>query len=161
MLKEAMNINDIVARRSAVLGLKRIGAKDWVLALLDLAYVGDTQWIVRSAAEEAIQELRNPSVRSPQSLLPIEQTTWLIDYASNNGQGVPVGPAARNVLLQALQEGEDKVRIAAADHLGRIAATEAIAPLSEAARGNQPALKEMAYRALANIALATGQRVTI
>jgi HEAT repeat protein len=161
MLKEAMNINDIVARRSAVLGLKRIGAKDWVLTLLDQAYVGDTQWIVRNAAEEAIQELRNPTVRSPQSLPPIEQTTWLIDYASSNGQGVPAGPAARNVLMQALQEGEDMVRVAAADHLGRIAATEAIAPLTEAARGSQPALKEMAYRALANIALATGQRVTI
>ena len=73
MLKEAMNINDIVARRSAVLGLKRIGAKDWVLALLDLAYVGDTQWIVRSAAEEAIQELATPLCDLPNRSRPLSK----------------------------------------------------------------------------------------
>lgn len=160
MLKEAMGINDIVARRSAVMGLKRIGAKDWVLELLDQAFANDTQWIVRSAAEEAAKELRNPTIRSPQSIPPVDQTAWLINYAASRGQGIPAGPAARNALINALQEGDEMVRIAAADHLGRIAATEAISPLTEAVRGNLPALKEMAYRALANIALATGQRVT-
>ncbi|MEK6573831.1 MAG: HEAT repeat domain-containing protein, partial [Chloroflexota bacterium] len=59
------------------------------------------------------------------------------------------------------KENDDVLRMAAADHLGRIAATDAIPLLTAAARASSPNLREVAYKALVTVAMATGQKVAI
>ncbi|HLB49899.1 MAG TPA: HEAT repeat domain-containing protein [Anaerolineales bacterium] len=161
MLKEAIADQDVVIRRWAIAGLLRVGNQPWVLELLDKAFVEDSQWIVRSAAEAAAKDLRTPPDRSPKPLPPIDQTGWLIAYAAGKGRGVPTGRAARTTMLDALKENDDVLRMAAADHLGRIAATDAIPLLTAAARASSPNLREVAYKALVTVAMATGQKVAI
>ena len=64
------------------------------------------------------------------------------------------------MLIQALQEGDENIKVAAAEHLGRLIAADAVPALSAAAREASPAVRDTAYQALTYIALATGQRVT-
>ncbi len=84
-----------------------------------------------------------------------------ITYVASKGRGVPAGAAARMTMLDALKEAEDPVRIAAADHFGRLGAADAIPLLTAAARDGSLPLREAAYRALCNIAMTTGQRVLV
>jgi len=161
MLKEALADSDVVLRRGAVAGMLRVGKQDWVMERLEKMYIEDSQWIVRSAAEAAFHDLQTPPDHSPKPLPPIDQTGWLAAYAAGKGRGVPTGAAARAAMLDALKEGDEQVRMAAADHLGRMAAADAVPLLTAAARENLPHLRDMAYKSVVSIAMATGQRLAI
>ena len=161
MLREAVSEQDVSLRRGAVAGLARIGPQPWVRELLNKTFLGDEQWIVKSSAEAALKDLDEPPDRTPRALPPFDQTGWLIKYMASKGRGVPNGPAARMTMLDVLKDADEEVRMAAADHLGRLGATDALPLLTAAARENSRALREVAYKALANIALATGQKITI
>ena len=78
MLKDGIKDKDTVIRRGAVSGLQRVGNQPWVLQLLDEAYERDTQWIVRSAAEVAARELREPPDRLPEPAPSPEGLGWLV-----------------------------------------------------------------------------------
>jgi HEAT repeat protein len=161
MLKEGIKDKDTVIRRGAVSGLQRVGNQPWVLQLLEEAYEHDHQWIVRSAAEVAARELREPPDHLPKPVPSPETLGWLVEFAASKGRGVPAGPAGKTALLQALQEGDDdELKAAAADHLGRLLAVDAVPALSAAARDASPGTRDAAYQALTYIALATGQRLT-
>nr|MBI2905684.1 HEAT repeat domain-containing protein [Chloroflexota bacterium] len=161
MLKEAIADSDVTIRRGAVAGLQRIGNLPWVLEALDHAYANDTQWLVRSAAEAAANELRTPPDNFPAPLPSPDQIGWLVGYAAARSQGVPAGPESRAVLLRALQDGDEATQAAAADVLGRMAAADAITPLTTAVRQGSPSVRETAYQALANISIATGQKIAL
>lgn len=159
MLKEGIQDKDTVIRRGAVSGLQRVGNQPWVLELLQEAYEHDNQWIVRSAAEVAARELRAPPDRLPEPTPFPETLGWLVEFAASKGHGVPTGAAGQTALLQALQEGDDEMKAAAADHLGRLVAVEAVSALAAAAREASTTVRDTAYEALAYIGMATGERV--
>ncbi len=161
MLQDAIKDKDVVVRRGAVAGMKRIGPEPWVLALLDNAFLNDTQWLVRNAAEAAAQELRNPPDHFPEPSASPETSSWLVAFAASKGRGVPAGPASRAALVQAMQDGDEPIRMAAADYLGRLNTADAIPVLIAAARESSPGVRDAAYKALAQIAMTTGQRVTL
>jgi HEAT repeat protein len=161
LLRDALVDEEVASRRGAVVGLGRLGPQPWVLELLDKASISDDQWIVKSSAELVVKDLRNPPDRAPKPLPPFDKTGWLIAYAAGKGRGVPTGMAARMAMLDVLREGDETNRMAAADHFGKLAASDAVPLLAAAARGESLALRDMAYRALADISLATGQRLTI
>lgn len=161
ILRDAITFDDVVVRRYAVAGLKRIGNQPWVLALLEKAFMEDTQWIVRSAAEAALEELRAAARPAPQPVPPPTAMGWLHGFAVSKGESVPAGDGGKALMIVALQEGDDRVRIAAADYLGRTATTSAVGALATVARGGAPAPREAALRAMAYIAIATGQRTTL
>jgi HEAT repeat protein len=161
LLRDALNDDEVASRRGAVAGLTRIGPQPWVLELLEKTFNGDEQWIVKSSAEAAIKDLRTPPDNAPQPLPAYDKTGWLITYAAGKGRGVPTGLAARMAMLDVLREGDDLARMAAADHFGRLAAVDSVPLLAAAARENSINLRDMAYKAITNISLATGQRVTI
>ncbi len=161
MLREAIMDNEMTIRRGAVAGLRRVGNQPWVLELLNQTFMDDSQWIVQTSAEAAAKELREPPDHFPQPVPVPEQTGWLAAYAAGKGKGVPIGPDAQMMLLQALRDGKEAERIAAADHLGRTAAADVLPALRAAIHDSAPGVRETAYQALANIAFATGQKVTL
>ncbi len=161
MLKEAIVEEDVSLRRGAIAGLARLGNQPWVIELLDNRFNNDDQWLIRSAAEATIKDLQSPPDHAPKPMPPFEHTGWLMTYLASKGRGVPTGAAARLTMLDALREADEPVRMAAADHFGRVAGTDALPVLTSAARDSTAALREIAYKALANISMATGQRVQI
>jgi HEAT repeat protein len=118
----------MMTRRAAVYGLAEVGAKD----LLTEAAREDEQWIVRSAAAAALDEMdkREKSV----GVVPtpeLERLPWLISWAADRGEGVGLGEAARERLRQALMEGDTKVRLAAAQILRQIGRPDDVEPLRD------------------------------
>ncbi len=160
-LKEALKSDDLATRRAAIYGLAETGA-DWVVALLEDIRQKETQWVVRTAADSLATHLTSPAARAPQPVLPPEAQGWLVGWAAEHGSAVPPGRAAVEVLNRALREGAEPVRMAAAEALAKLADPSAASELYTALRDPEyPAVREAAYRGLAFVAAATGQRLSM
>jgi HEAT repeat protein len=147
-LHEAVESEDVMVRRAAVLGLAQAEARE---VLLEVARE-DTQWIVRSGAAAALDELE--AREKIQSIAPppeIEQLGWLISWAATQGEGVGLGHAARRMLWRALDEGEVSVRLAAAQVLAQVGRPEDVEPLRGALADSDPAVASTALEALGEI----------
>jgi HEAT repeat protein len=117
LLRKLVDSEDMMTRRAAVYGLAEVGDK----ALLTKVARDDEQWIVRSAAAAALDEIERRE--KPMGVEPapeLERLPWLISWAADRGEGVGLGEAARARLRQALVEGDTKVRLAAAQILRQI-----------------------------------------
>jgi HEAT repeat protein len=125
-LREMAEAEDVVIRRAAVVGLGLAGARD----VLERVARDDGQWIVRSAATSALEEIgkrqENAGIPPPPE---VEQLPWLISWAAGRGEGVGLGEAARLMLRRALGEGDETVRLVAARTLAQIGQPEDVEAL--------------------------------
>ncbi len=160
ILCEALNeeeIQDPATRRAAVYGLRRVGNVPWVMEMLDKTMRNDSHWLVRTAAREALETLREPSKEMLPSALPEpSEIDWLAAWASERGMAVPYGPEGIETLIRALQEGEEKVRLAAAQTLGMMGRAESVKALYAMLQDPSPAIRDAAHRALGHIQAALG-----
>jgi HEAT repeat protein len=147
-LREAIEAEDTIVRRGAVYGLTRLGARD----LLEKAAREDDQWIVRSAALAAIEDLDKQKVTYGIAPPPeVDQLPWLISWAASRGEGVGLGEAARPMLWRALTEGDTSIRVAAAHVLAQIGRLDDVKPLREVLAAPDPDAVDAALAALAEI----------
>jgi hypothetical protein len=125
-LREAMGLEDMLARRAAVYGLARLRARD----ALEKAAREDEQWIVRSAAVAAMEDLdaQDKIVGIPPPV-EVHQLPWLISWAASKGEGLGLGEAARRMLLRALEEGDGPTRVVAAQTLAQVGRPDDVDPL--------------------------------
>lgn len=162
MLRDAIEDQDTTVRRAAVLGLRRIGAEDWVMELLQQAFVGDPQWIVKSAAEDATQFLRAGAPRPVPPLPAAADLKWLSDWAQQHGQSAPTDTEGlRRSLVAALQDGEEPIQVAAAYYLGAMGIDEATPALRRATQSGSSEVREAAFSALARIEQAAGVEIPL
>jgi HEAT repeat protein len=116
-LHEVMGLEDMLARRAAVFGLARLRARD----ALEKAAREDEQWIVRSAATAAMEELdTHDKIAGVPPPVEVHQLPWLISWAASKGEGLGIGEAARHMLQRALEEGDGPIRVVAAQTLARV-----------------------------------------
>ncbi|MBL8057896.1 MAG: HEAT repeat domain-containing protein, partial [Anaerolineales bacterium] len=160
VLKEGLAHPDLATRRAAILGLGEIGGEA-ALQIVEERQRQEQEWYVRSAANEVINRLKEaPPDVTPRPYTPPESQGWLVSWAAVRGMGVPPGRAAVEVLNRALREGEEGTRLAAADALARLGDPAAALPLYTALRDPEfPLVRDAAYRALARISAASGQRL--
>jgi HEAT repeat protein len=148
LLRELADSEDVMTRRAVVFGLARIGARD----TLEKMVREDDQWIVRTAATTALEELEaQDEVPGTPPLPDIEQLPWLISWAANRGEGVGLGEAARQMLRQALLEGDTQVRMAAAQALIRIGRPDDVQALRAMLADPDPLVTSTAFEALEEI----------
>jgi HEAT repeat protein len=147
-LREAVNWEDVTARRAAVFGLIQLGDQD----LLEQVAREDEQWIVRSAAAAALEEIEEQEKHFSIAPLPeIEQLPWLISWAAAQGEGVGLGQAARQMLRRALAEGDAPARVAAALTLAQVGRPDDIELLQTALSDPDPAVASAALEGLIQI----------
>jgi HEAT repeat protein len=147
-LREAVNWEDVAARRAAVFGLIQLGAQD----LLKQVAREDEQWIVRSAAAAALEEMEEQEKHFSVAPLPeIEQLPWLISWAAAQGEGVGLGQAARHMLRRALAEGDAPTRVAAALTLAQVGHPDDVEPLQAALSDPDSVVANAALEGLAQI----------
>ncbi len=158
LLQEAIAVEDIGARRAAVFGLADTHA-EWALKKLEEIQLNEQQWIVRNAAVEKVEHWTKGPGRAPQPYLPPESQGWLVAWAAKMGTGVPPGRAAIDILNRALKEGDEGFRRAAAEALGRLGDPAGTRELYNALRDPAPLIRDAAFRALAQVAAASGQRM--
>jgi len=155
LLREAIVAQEIEIRRAAVYGLARIRAT-WALVALYRTMLEDEQWYVRTAAEEAFLAAQSPDRAGPALHPEADSLAWLIQWAAEQGEGVPAGPNARQVLVRALQEGQPSYQIMAAHTLARLGHVAALKPLYAALRDREPSVRGAAYEALAALQVRLG-----
>ncbi|MCC7359235.1 MAG: HEAT repeat domain-containing protein [Anaerolineales bacterium] len=159
VLKEAVVHADLSVRRAGVYGLAAT-REDWAFALLNDLQHNEQQWFVRSAAADVLARHNDPAARAPRPIELPEAQGWLIGWAATQGLGVPPGPGALDVLNRAAAQGDEATQRAAAGALGRLgnpAATRELYPLLQ---NNSLAVRDAAFRALAFIGAAAGQRLS-
>jgi HEAT repeat protein len=157
LLYEGINDQDMMLRRASVFGLRRLKTT-WALVAIYRAFLEDEQWYVRSAAQQAFQELqygRDVVLTTP--LPSPDRIDWLKNWAAQNGENVPAGDAAMQMLVRALQEGEPIERALAAINLGELGAMNTIKALYAALRDRQDEVRASAHRALGLLEMRSGQ----
>ncbi|MEP7359159.1 MAG: HEAT repeat domain-containing protein, partial [Anaerolineales bacterium] len=156
LLQEAITHADLSVRRAAVYGLAATRAP-WALKIIEDLQQTEKQWYVRSAAQDVLARLAESDHRLPRAYAAPDSLGWLIAWAAKQGQSVPPGEAAVEVLYDALADGGEPARRAAAEALGGLGQPTAARELYRLLRGANTALRDAAFRALAQIAAASGQ----
>ncbi len=152
VLEEASTMPDLMVRRAAVAGLGRVrkplDASKWAIDLLQKLQREDNQWVVKNAAEQALEEMLQSNTRIPHPMPPLTQTPWLIAYASELGIGVAPGKPAWDLLFKTLQNGNTEQRLAALNVLKRHGTENAILPLYDLYFAGEGEVREAAYQVL-------------
>ena len=151
MLKEALEIDDILVRRSAVYGLARI-QEPWSQELLLHVQMEDKEWAVRDIAASSLEKEKKHSLYAPHKLPPPSESPWLIAFAGKQGMGISAGAPATDVLLLALKSEDIDEKLAALAYLRRTPSEGVINALYHAMYGSNIEMREAIFLALVEIA---------
>lgn len=102
ILQEAVTMDDIVVRRSAINGLVKLNNL-WANQTLKNLMIQDSQWVVRNAATQALEYIESENPCIPERKLPLSETPWLIKFAGNLNLGVSSDQSVAPILLLALE----------------------------------------------------------
>jgi HEAT repeat protein len=155
-LRDAINDNSLYLRRAAVFGLSRIRSA-WSLALLYRALLEDSEFMVRSAAEDAFKQVDGLEREGVRKHPEADALEWLTQWAAARGEGVPVGLGARQVLLQVVENGQPAERIAAALTLAQLGHMPALKALYKTLGDRDEAVRASAHQALGVLQSRTGR----
>jgi hypothetical protein len=157
ILEEGITVDDLLVRHSAIYGLRRV-KESWAIEILENLQIEDAQWVVRNAAQQALEENMGFDAHIPRPILPLEDTPWLIAYASNLGLGISPGQPAVDMLLRSLREGSDEERLAALDYIRRKGTANVFPAIYHSLYGGGQEIREAAFNTLWHIA-ATGAEI--
>ena len=152
-LEEGSAMEDLMVRRSVVFGLQRVN-QPWAIQILDKLQLEDKEWIVRNAANQAMEELKRPNPYIPRPQPPLTEAPWLVEYASKSGISVAPGKPAVDLVLQALKDGNEDQRLAALDYLRLHADAEIVHNIYHIYFGDVGEMREAAFNALWVVAAA-------
>lgn len=156
LLHEAIQADDMLLRRAAIFGLRRLRTT-WAQIEIYRALLGDAQWYVRSAAQQAYQERQSGRMPSPLAAPePLHMLDGLRRWATKHGAQPMDDAAAGTLLKRMLREGTPKERESAAYMLGRSGAVAAVSTLYAALRDPEEAVRAAAHRALVELQCRTG-----
>jgi HEAT repeat protein len=158
LLKEAVAHDQLAVRHAAVYGLFETRT-DWARKILEDAQIHEKEWLVRNATVELVSQWTTPPDRSPRARVAPDKLGWLVAWAASKGTGLPPGKAALEVVSRALREGEEPFRCAAAEVLAQQADPNLVRDLYGALRESPPLVRDAAFRALAEVGAASGQRL--
>ena len=148
-LHEAAGAENVMVRRAAVQGLAEAGDLDMLHEVMRT----EEQWIVRTAATAAAAQLEGQSAMQGLAPLPeLADLPWLISWAASRGEGLSRGPAARAVLLRALDEGDQAARLAVVRTLMLVGRPEDAGLLRELLTDSDPEFASVAFAALEELA---------
>ncbi len=155
ILREAVQDQDILVQRAAVIGLGQVD-EPWARRALEEVRVSEEEWIVRTQAEETLQQRERRHVRRITPPTPVHELGWLAAFAAKRNTGLPPGPAAYRLLVWAAREGTTEERAAAAEILGQLGTDDSIQELYRLLDNPDPQVSDSAFEALAFVAAARG-----
>jgi HEAT repeat protein len=150
ILTEAIVDDSMSVRRAAVHGLALL-EEQWALDLLKEVAQVDNQRVIQSAAGQALQSGKTGIVQNMWQPPKAGEQEWLINWAVTRGRVVPVGPAAIPLVIEALENGDDRTRAAAAKTLAQLMAKEAVGPLQQVLADSHADVRALAFDALCQI----------
>lgn len=157
ILKEALLETDSATRKAAVHGVTRVN-EPWAFEELKKVEIGESQWMVKSAATDALEMLAKGHGDTLHRPPTPEETDWLLAWLADRDLSITAGPNAAERLVLALEEGDDATRLAAVEAFGTLALPEGITPLYNALGDHLAEIRDEAHRSLGAISIATGQQ---
>ncbi|MCP4142704.1 MAG: NACHT domain-containing protein [Chloroflexi bacterium] len=150
-LKEALGIEDILVRRSALFGLART-QQAWADELILHTQLEDKEWAVRDIAAGILEKRKAPNLRIPRKLPSPSENPWLIAFAGQEGMGISPGAPATEVLMLALKSEDVDQKLAALAYLRRTPSEGVINALYHKMYGDNIEMREAVFLALVEIA---------
>ncbi|MDZ4672299.1 MAG: HEAT repeat domain-containing protein, partial [Phototrophicales bacterium] len=149
VLYDAIAHEDIMVRRAAVFGLRRINTP-WALVAIYKTSTEDDQWYVRSAAEQAFLEMQFGETASGVRPIPdVESLDWLRDWLNSLGDASKqVSTGGDALLRKALEEGNTNVQALSVANIGQMGITSQADALYAALRHREPVVRAAAHLGL-------------
>jgi len=114
VLQEGSVVKDFLVRRAVIFGLQRV-KEPWAQEILRKMQDQDGQWVVRTAATQALAEATRPDPRIPKPPQPLSEVPWLISFAAEHGIGISPHQQSMELLLRVFEEGSRDQQLAALD----------------------------------------------
>ncbi len=152
ILQESVEHPDLLVRRAAAHGLGLID-QPWAGDLLQSLVREDSEWLVRSAAESALDtqkeraEARNLVPPPPQ----LDQIAWLMAWAARQGTGLGLGEAAYEMLTSAVRKGDREAQVLGVLTLSYIGHAEHLSDLEPLLEAQDPLVQQAARYAIESI----------
>lgn len=158
VLYDAILHEDIMIRRAAVFGLRRINTA-WALITMYRASLEDPEWYVRSAAEQAFLEMQFGDIATGPRVYPrVESISWLREWVTEAAEDAMRPDQNPEELLRlALERGDDEIQRLSIANIGQLGLLTYTGLLYAALRHRSDDVRETAHRALADIQLRAGQ----
>lgn len=147
ILKEALTTEDLLVRRAAVFGLVRVNPPD-LASILEEVAVKDAQWVVRNAAGQALEMIKNANPLFPRPNPPMEDIPWLLTYAGKNGVGLANEKQAFDMVLEAVEQGDETEKILALQLLNLRGNEQATLHVYNTYFGSRDELRDTAFTTL-------------
>ncbi len=144
MLRDALEMDNLLTRRAAVFGLARV-PEAWALEALEKVQVDDGQWVVRGAAAEAAGRRKNPPWKVVTPLHELAELPWLVAYAAREGLGVAPGRPALEMLRRVLASGTTEEKLAALDAIAWSGTEEFALELDAALQSDDQHMRDAAF----------------
>lgn len=159
VLFDAVTHEDMMLRRAAVFGLRRIRAP-WALIFLHDVSLADDEWYVKSAAEQAFLDLQYGIAASgPRRYPSPEQIDWLKRWVDSRDDLSMKREAGDRLLRRALEEGAAEVQYLAVGNLGQLGMYGQLGTIYSALRHREYYVREAAYQALGHIQTQLGEAI--
>lgn len=155
LLYEAINHSDMMLRRAAVFGLRRIRAP-WAMIAIYRAFLEDSQWYVRSAAQQAFNEIQNFELSSLLRPYPdLERVEWLTEWLMEQGEdGAELN--AEDALLEILQGHDPVLRTVAVKAVGQLGMAHRMIYVYDSLLFEDFDVRDAAHRALSGLQVQIG-----
>lgn len=147
MLKDALEVDNLLTRRAAVFGLSRV-PEAWALEVLEKVQVEDGQWVVRGAATEAAERRKNPPWTIHPPVHDLSEVPWLVAYAAREGLGLAPGRPAMEMIRRVYSNGTPEEKLAALEAIASTGSEEFNLELAAALRSDDPQIRDAGYEAL-------------
>ena len=156
ILQKSIEMDNILLRRAAIAGLARIKEK-WSVLILEKVRVEDGQWVIRNAADQALEMMKPGNLFSPRPLKEPYESEWLIKFASKQGTGISSTMPATEVLISALRHGDNSEKIAALKYLRQTPNEGVYNYIFQIIYEENNFLRETALESLWHLSLATSE----
>ncbi len=150
-LYDATRHENMDYRRAAVFGLRRMKT-GWALIEIYRVFLEDSEWYVRSAAQEAIIDFQNKSTARALSPYPtLTRIEWLREFAQRHG--IKGETAATDALNRMIGTADPVLQPVAVQAVGQLGMVDRAGVLYRALLDAQPVVRDTAHRSLADIEL--------
>lgn len=156
-LYDAIHHEDMMLRRAAIFGLRRIQTT-WALVTLYRTSLEDKQWYVRSAAEEALRTMKigNTAI-GVKAYSEVENIIWLREWLAKQGaDAIEDDQTPENILLKALEEGDIQTQQLSITTMGQLGLVNFIDNIYTLLRHQNAEVRQATFSALGDLQLQTG-----
>jgi HEAT repeat protein len=144
VLEDGITHQDLLVRRAVVFGLGMV-RNDWSHKLLQQLQVTEAQWVVRSAAVQALESVDGIDSSIPHKIPEPHLCPWLIQAASNTGEGISPGIPPTGLLLKLLESGTDEEKNGVLDYLSMTDQESVIVRIYDVMFSQQNQVREAAF----------------